>query len=141
MHVKCVALESLSALHDMLGLVQACRALKGGICSEALPIFACLEARYNTQPCMQLIAGRFAALKPQPATLWFGCADFFHAAIHTPLYAVLAVIAVIYTSTFFFFGLLWWSILRWVINVSCTYCIVKSAVTSSYPACPCSGAM
>ncbi|KAL3154506.1 hypothetical protein ABBQ32_013968 [Trebouxia sp. C0010 RCD-2024] len=38
--------------------------------------------------------------------------DFFHAAIHTPLYLVLAVIAVIYTTTFFFFGLLWWSILR-----------------------------
>ena len=40
------------------------------------------------------------------------CADFFHAAIHTPLYAVLAVMAIIYTATFFFFGLLWWGILR-----------------------------
>lgn len=38
--------------------------------------------------------------------------DFFHAAIHTPLYMVLAVMAVIYTATFFFFGLLWWAILR-----------------------------
>ncbi|DBB04045.1 hypothetical protein WJX77_007564 [Trebouxia sp. C0004] len=38
--------------------------------------------------------------------------DFFHAAIHTPLYAVLAVVAVIYIATFFFFGLLWWGILR-----------------------------
>lgn len=40
------------------------------------------------------------------------CADFFHAAIHTPLYTVLAVMAVIYIATFFFFGLLWWGILR-----------------------------
>lgn len=56
MHVKCVALESLSALHDMLGLVQACRALKGGICSEALPIFACLEARYiRSHACSSLL--------------------------------------------------------------------------------------
>ena len=39
-------------------------------------------------------------------------ADFFHAAIHTPLYTVLAVMAVIYIATFFFFGLLWWGILR-----------------------------
>lgn len=50
----------------------------------------------------------------QRATARLGCADFFHAAIHTPLYAVLAVMAVIYTTTFFFFGLLWWSILRQV---------------------------
>ena len=49
-------------------------------------------------------------------------ADFFHAAIHTPLYAVLLVMAVIYTSTFFFFGLLWWSILRQVIYPCCHVC-------------------
>lgn len=49
-------------------------------------------------------------------------ADFFHAAIHTPLYAVLAVMAVIYTSTFFFFGLLWWSILRQVVYPCCNIC-------------------
>lgn len=90
-------------------LLQACRTIKSGVCAETLPVSACLETRYTDQclpaHCIVALAYNFVA----------DFADFFHAAIHTPLYAVLLVMAVIYTSTFFFFGLLWWSILRQVI--------------------------
>ena len=38
--------------------------------------------------------------------------DFFHTAIHTKLYYVFLMMAVIYTISFFFFGLLWYWIIK-----------------------------